>query len=218
MKLNFLKSKSIIFVYGICCVLFFQNCSQSTKNASNTETSEVVSQNTNSQFDSVSDSNQQNSSSIVDEESCFRDYFSVYENPNNEDSMNHLKFLKSIKIYNSQFPSVSVGEQSFTISSSLVKSASGSIQVSTKFLKKEATSSDYLTCYFAEGNPIAEFRNMGLDQNMNILVGFLNSKSKFIRCYIESGEHKVLFQSADGNDFILVNSTPFVLKRGCRSY
>lgn len=216
MKLSIFKVKSIVF--GICCVFFFQNCSQSTKNTANSENSDLASQSGNSQFDSMSEDTQQSQTSHIDEEACFRDYFSVYENPSNEASMGHLKFLKAIKIYNNQLPSSPLEEQSFTISSSIAKNSSGGTQVSTKFVKKVLTSPDYLTCYFAEGNPIAEFRNMGIDQNMNILVGFLNSKSKFIRCYIENGNHKVLFQSADGNDYLLENSTPFVLKRGCRNY
>lgn len=166
----------------------------------------------------------------LDERSCFRDYLTFFPWENSQDDLTEIKpqmnaqKIQTLKMLKDQPAPVPQRPDGWFISAYVITKADGNTQQAIKFNKGDNLSLDSLDCYLMRLDATSSattglsnlvFQNIGIDQNLNTLIGFLRSKEQFIACKVSRGTGSIVIAGDQGRMLEIPADKPFVIKRGC---
>jgi hypothetical protein len=166
----------------------------------------------------------------LDDRTCFRDYLTIFSwtNPEQRPLENApilgANKLSTVKLFQEGPAPVPSRPDGWFISGYVIQRPDGGTQQALKINKAVSTSTDSLDCYLMRlGNQSTvtsdlantEFRNIGIDQTLNTLIGFLRHRDQYIACKVTQGSGSVIVASQGGPNYEIAATQAFVIKRGC---
>ncbi len=166
----------------------------------------------------------------LDDRTCFRDYLTVFPWDNPAEDLTEVapmlnsQKIQTIKMLKDQPAPVPQRPDGWFISAYVMTKPDGSTHQAIKFNKGDNLSLDSLDCYIMRLNATSSsttglanlaFQNIGIDNNLNTLIGFLRSREQFIACKVSRGVGSIIIAGDQGRMLEIPANKPFVIKRGC---